>query len=57
MLAHVASGRCRSWPGTFEVVAPDLRGFGGSDAPDGGYDKKTVAADLHGLLDQLGLDR
>ncbi|MEV4654872.1 alpha/beta hydrolase [Micromonospora sp. NPDC049301] len=39
----------------FEVVAPDLRGFGGSDAPDGGYDKKTVAADLHGLLDQLGL--
>ncbi|MET7669974.1 alpha/beta fold hydrolase [Micromonospora luteifusca] len=39
----------------FEVVAPDLRGFGGSDAPGGGYDKKTVAADLHGLLDQLGL--
>ncbi|MFC4021061.1 alpha/beta fold hydrolase [Micromonospora sp. GCM10011542] len=39
----------------FEVVAPDLRGFGGSDAPDGGYDKKTVAADVHGLLDQLGL--
>ncbi|MEU1747523.1 alpha/beta fold hydrolase [Micromonospora arida] len=40
---------------SFDVVAPDLRGFGGSDAPDGGYDKKTVAADLHGLLDQLGL--
>ena len=40
---------------SFDVVAPDLRGFGGSDAPAGGYDKKTVAADLHGLLDQLGL--
>ncbi|SCE84346.1 Pimeloyl-ACP methyl ester carboxylesterase [Micromonospora coriariae] len=39
----------------FEVIAPDLRGFGGSDAPEGGYDKKTVAADLDGLLDQLGL--
>ncbi|MGV9210733.1 alpha/beta fold hydrolase [Micromonospora sp. RB23] len=40
---------------SFEVVAPDLRGFGDSDAPADGYDKKTVAADLHGLLDQLGL--
>ncbi|MGC4745259.1 alpha/beta fold hydrolase [Micromonospora sp. DT201] len=40
---------------SFDVVAPDLRGFGDSDAPAGGYDKKTVAADLHGLLDQLGL--
>ncbi|MEU5941794.1 alpha/beta hydrolase [Micromonospora sp. NPDC047548] len=38
-----------------EVVAPDLRGFGDSDAPPGGYDKKTVAADLHGLLTGLGL--
>ncbi|MGW5667268.1 alpha/beta fold hydrolase [Micromonospora sp. NPDC003776] len=40
---------------SYEVVAPDLRGFGGSDAPPGGYDKKTVAADLHGLLTVLGL--
>ncbi|MBY8871959.1 alpha/beta hydrolase [Micromonospora sp. PLK6-60] len=38
-----------------QVVAPDLRGFGDSDAPAGGYDKKTVAADLHGLLAGLGL--
>ncbi|GGM60734.1 hypothetical protein GCM10011608_52260 [Micromonospora sonchi] len=42
---------------SFEVIAPDLRGFGGSDAPPGGYDKKTLAADLHGLLTNLGLDR
>ncbi|MET8834901.1 alpha/beta hydrolase [Micromonospora sp. NPDC004540] len=40
---------------SFEVVAPDLRGFGDSDAPTDGYDKKTVAADLHGLLTGLGL--
>ena len=42
---------------SFEVIAPDLRGFGGSDAPADGYDKKTLAGDLHGLLNSLGLDR
>jgi pimeloyl-ACP methyl ester carboxylesterase len=42
---------------SFEVVAPDLRGFGDSDAPAGGYDKKTLATDVHGLLTGLGLDR
>ncbi|WP_432956162.1 alpha/beta fold hydrolase [Micromonospora haikouensis] len=40
---------------SYHVIAPDLRGFGDSDAPPGGYDKKTVAADLHGLLTGLGL--
>ncbi|MEU4477241.1 alpha/beta hydrolase [Micromonospora sp. NPDC023966] len=40
---------------SFEVIAPDLRGFGDSDAPPGGYDKKTLAADLHGLLTGLGV--
>ncbi|BBH67873.1 hypothetical protein ACTI_45580 [Actinoplanes sp. OR16] len=38
----------------YTVIAPDLRGAGGSDAPATGYDKKTMAADLHGLLTQLG---
>ncbi|KUL41568.1 alpha/beta fold hydrolase [Actinoplanes awajinensis] len=38
----------------YTVIAPDLRGAGGSDAPATGYDKKTLAADLHGLLTQLG---
>ncbi|SEQ41010.1 alpha/beta fold hydrolase [Microlunatus flavus] len=41
----------------YTVVAPDLRGAGDSDAPAGGYDKKTLAGDVHGLLVQLGLDR
>ncbi|MFI9560443.1 alpha/beta fold hydrolase [Nonomuraea endophytica] len=40
----------------FTVIAPDLRGAGGSSTPPGGYDKKTMAADLDGLLSQLGLD-
>ncbi|WP_329017728.1 alpha/beta hydrolase [Micromonospora rifamycinica] len=40
---------------SYQVVAPDLRGFGDSDAPPDGYDKLTVAADLHGLLTGLGL--
>jgi len=28
---------------TWTVIAPDLRGFGQSDKPEGGYDKKTMA--------------
>ncbi|MEW1642562.1 alpha/beta hydrolase [Streptomyces sp. NPDC091219] len=39
----------------YTVIAPDLRGAGKSDAPAGGYDKKTLAADLQGLLTRLGL--
>lgn len=41
----------------YTVIAPDLRGAGKSDAPAGGYDKKTLAADIHGLLHTIGLDR
>ncbi|MER6831871.1 alpha/beta hydrolase [Streptosporangium sp. NPDC000563] len=41
----------------YTVIAPDLRGAGQSDAPADGYDKKTLAADLHGLLTELGLKR
>jgi pimeloyl-ACP methyl ester carboxylesterase len=37
----------------YHVIAPDLRGAGGSDAPATGYDKKTMAADIHGLLVKL----
>ncbi len=40
----------------YTVIAPDLRGAGGSSAPALGYDKRTMAADVHGLLGQLGLD-
>jgi pimeloyl-ACP methyl ester carboxylesterase len=39
------------------VIAPDLRGFGQSSKPSGGYDKKTMAQDIHGLAALLGLKR
>jgi pimeloyl-ACP methyl ester carboxylesterase len=43
----------------FEVIAPDLRGFGDSGlAPDGFYDLAAHARDLHALVhDVLGHDR
>ncbi|MER5699776.1 alpha/beta fold hydrolase [Streptomyces mirabilis] len=40
----------------YTVIAPDLPGAGKSDAPASGYDKKTMAADLHALLASLGKD-
>lgn len=39
----------------FTVVAPDLRGYGDSDRPAGGYDKRRMAADIAELVDALGL--
>lgn len=42
----------------FDVVAPDLRGYGESDfAPDDFYDLAAFNADLVGLFDALGWDR
>jgi pimeloyl-ACP methyl ester carboxylesterase len=38
----------------FTVIAPDLRGVGESGKPAGGYDKKTMAVDLHELMKKLG---
>ena len=37
------------------VVAPDLRGCGDTDRPSGGYDKRTVAADVRRLVEHLKL--
>jgi pimeloyl-ACP methyl ester carboxylesterase len=42
---------------TNSVIAPDLRGFGQSDKPPGGYDKKTMAQDIHALAVSLGYKR
>ncbi len=39
----------------YQVIAPDLRGCGESDRPDAGYDKRTVAEDIHQLVAKLGL--
>jgi len=38
----------------YTVIAPSLRGAGRSDAPPTGYDKKTMAADIHRLLTLIG---
>ena len=40
----------------FTVIAPDQRGVGMSTIATGGYDKTTMARDLAGLLDALGVD-
>jgi pimeloyl-ACP methyl ester carboxylesterase len=42
---------------THTVIAPDLRGFGESAKPDAGYDKKTMAQDVHALAASLGYRR
>jgi len=46
----------------FDVIVPDLRGYGASDAPpdDAGhtvYAKRNMARDITGLMDALGLPR
>ena len=39
------------------VVAPDLRGMGLSSRPESGYDKKTQARDIAGVLNALGIEK
>jgi pimeloyl-ACP methyl ester carboxylesterase len=42
---------------TNTVIAPDLRGFGQSEKSPQGYDKKTMAQDIHALAQSLGYQR
>lgn len=39
----------------YRVIAPDLPGCGGSSIPGSGYDKRTLAGTVLGLLDTLDL--
>jgi pimeloyl-ACP methyl ester carboxylesterase len=39
------------------VIAPDLRGAGGSERTQSGYDKKTLAKDIRNLVRQLGYEQ
>lgn len=46
----------------FDVIVPDLRGYGDSDAPPGDaenrtYSKREMARDIVGLMDALGIAR
>jgi len=43
--------------GRYDLIAPDLRGFGDSDKPQGPFGPQDHAADLLGLLDALGIER
>lgn len=40
----------------FTVIAPDLRGYGLTDKPTSGYDKRTMAADVRDLARARGFD-
>ena len=42
---------------THTVIVVDVRGLGLSSKPDGGYDKKTQAGDIAGVLDALGIEQ
>jgi pimeloyl-ACP methyl ester carboxylesterase len=39
------------------VIVPDLRGIGESGRPLAGYDKATMAKDIHGLTQRLGFKK
>lgn len=41
----------------FRFIAPDLRGFGESDAPEGPYSMSLFADDVIALLDHLGIEK
>ncbi|WP_433965490.1 alpha/beta fold hydrolase [Tunturiibacter gelidiferens] len=41
----------------YHVIAPDLRGYGETDKPSSGYDKRTMAMDLRELMLALNLPK
>ena len=65
VLLHGITGHARSWDALarelcadFRVIALDQRGHGDSDrAPDGDYRVATMAGDVAGMADALGLGR
>ncbi len=46
--------QAKAWVNQFDMIRPDLRGFGDSELPPAPYSNR---ADLIGLLDHLGVDR
>ena len=42
---------------THVVIAPDLRGFGDTTKAESGYEKKTMAQDIHALANALGIEK
>jgi len=63
VLLHGWPQTCHEWDDVvallqdrYRLIVPDLRGAGDTGRPLDGYDKKTMANDIVGLLDQLGID-
>lgn len=61
---HYFGGAGRAWAGVaqrlagrYRCIVPDLRGFGDSAAPAGGYTVADYADDIAALIATLGLDR
>lgn len=66
LLVHAFPLDSKMWAGQidafgdrYRLIAPDLKGFGGSDAPEepAAYSMDDYADCLAGLLDELGLDQ
>jgi pimeloyl-ACP methyl ester carboxylesterase len=65
LLVHGLASNAKTWDGVAQrlyetghrVVAVDQRGHGLSDKPDDGYGFASIAADLHALIEALGMTR
>lgn len=64
ILTHGMGGRLEVWDGTarelakrYRVTTWDVRGFGESSKPPGPVTPEDWAADLRGLMDQIGIDK
>jgi pimeloyl-ACP methyl ester carboxylesterase len=53
--SHMWRPLMRELAKTHLVIAPDLRGFGDTTKAEAGYDKKTMAQDVHALAQSLGI--
>lgn len=64
LLMHGWCGSSHSWrklapllAATYQVVVPDMRGYGDSAKPQDGYDAANAADDMVGVLDVMGVKR
>ncbi|WP_214109402.1 alpha/beta fold hydrolase [Acrocarpospora catenulata] len=62
VMLHGLNVQCHTWDpiirsldGEYHVIAMDLRGHGDSDWARSGYRVRSMARDVHGLIDALGL--